>query len=222
MCRRCGTAAAAAPPGHADMVGRSIRPRVPGPQHHRQRFAGPPGTVAGERPERMMAVSALERRPGQLLVRMGGDQGRADIDDQRRCGRDPASGACCPASPQARSRAAARAAWIAFSAAGASAARASIVRDTVGSEATSPNTPGSARSNAISARQSPPSPSATARSSSTFAGSCTAVGRRQRASPADSAQSRPDARIVAVSSAPPACETTPRPAPLTRMGGNTR
>jgi hypothetical protein len=94
-----------------------------------------------------------------------------------------------------------------------------LVRETVGSEATNPNTAGSARTTAMSARQSPPSPRATARSSSTFAGSWMANGLRHGASGADSAASRPDARIVAVSSAPPAHETTPLPAPSTRTRG---
>ena len=40
---------------------------------------------------------------------------------------------------------------------GASAAGAVINRDTVGSDATTPNIPGSARTTATSARQSPPS-----------------------------------------------------------------
>lgn len=97
----------------------------------------------------------------------------------------PASGAACPASLQARCRATARAAWIAANAAGASLARASIVRETVGSEATSPYTPGSARSNAMSARQSPPNPRATARSSSTLAGSWVANGLRHGANACD-------------------------------------
>ena|SRR5271156_2026267 len=54
---------------------------------------------------------------------------------------------------------------------GASAASAAISRDTVGSDATSPNTPGLARRTATSARQSPPTAiataTATARSSTT-------------------------------------------------------
>jgi hypothetical protein len=131
----------------------------------------------------------------------------------------PASGAAFPANRHAFSRAIARAAWIALNAAGASAARASIVRETVGSEATSPYTFGSARSNAMSARQSPPRARVTARSSSTFAGLCTASGLRHGANAADNASSRPDARIVAVRSVPPALQTTPRPASSTRTRG---
>ena len=59
---------------------------------------------------------------------------------------------------------------IAASTRSASAASTSIVRDTVGSEATGPNSAGSARSSAISARQSPPSASVTAKSSTILAG----------------------------------------------------
>ena len=50
----------------------------------------------------------------------------------------PAPGAFCPASAQARSRAAARAARIAFSAREPSAASAVTSRDTTGSDATRP------------------------------------------------------------------------------------
>lgn len=98
---------------------------------------------------------------------------------------------------------------IATRARGASRASASIVRETVGSEATGPRTPGSARSTATSARQSPPKASAIARSSTTFAGSCTALGLRQGANPLDSAEPRPAARTVSTGSTPPVCDTTP-------------
>lgn len=46
-----------------------------------------------------------------------------------------------------------------------------------------------------------------------------ANGLRHGASTADSAAPRPDARIVAVSSAPPARDTTPLPVPSTRTRG---
>ena len=83
---------------------------------------------------------------------------------------------------------------MAANARGASAARASMVRETVGYEATGPYTPGSARSTAISARQSPPNASVTARSSITFAGSCTASGLRHGVSAALSARRAPRPR----------------------------
>ena len=66
------------------------------------------------------------------------------------------SGASLPASIQTRCRTTALALLMAFNAALGLAATASISRDTVGSDATRPNTPGWARSNARSARQSPP------------------------------------------------------------------
>ena len=68
----------------------------------------------------------------------------------------PWSGARPPACCQARARACARAVWIARNAAVGSAAIRSIVRDTVGSEATGPNRPGSARSTANSRWIRPP------------------------------------------------------------------
>jgi hypothetical protein len=94
-----------------------------------------------------------------------------------------------------------------------------MVRDTVGSDATPPNSSGSARSNAISARQSPPNASDTARSISTFAGSCLANGDRHADNPADSSRPSPDTRTVSVSSTPPADDTTPLPAVSTRTDG---
>jgi uncharacterized protein YfaT (DUF1175 family) len=60
----------------------------------------------------------------------------------------------------------------------ASAASAVIVRETVASEAIRPYRPGSLRSNAMSARQSPPNANVTARSTTTLAGSWTANGLR--------------------------------------------
>src|SRR6478672_329288 len=119
----------------------------------------------------------------------------------------PSSGASVPARSQTLARTAARAVLIAANAAGASAARVSISRDTVGSEATCPNTPGSDRTWAMSARQSPPIATAIARSSRTFPGSCTANGRIQGASAVDSSPSRPSRLAVAASSTAPAWDT---------------
>ncbi len=56
----------------------------------------------------------------------------------------------------------------------------------------------------MSARQSPPNANVTARSSTTFAGSWTAVGLRHRPNAADSSWPNPLARMVSVSSTPPA------------------
>ncbi len=98
-------------------------------------------------------------------------------------------------------------------------ARVSIRRETVGSEATGPNTAGSARSMPTSARQSPPSATARATSSKIFPGSCTARGFRHGVSAADIAVPRPTLRTVSTSRTPPACETTARPPPSTRTHG---
>lgn len=121
----------------------------------------------------------------------------------------PVSGACWPASAQARALAAARAALIALSAAGASAARAAMVRETVASEATRPYRPGSARSRAMSQRLSPPTASVRARSVMTLAGSWTASGLRHGASATDMAAPSPVAVTVSVSRTPPAWPTAP-------------
>ena len=94
-----------------------------------------------------------------------------------------------------------------------------ISLETVGSEATGPNTAGSARNMPTSARQSPPSATASATSSRILPGSCTVRGFRQGTSAADIAASRPDLPIVSTNSTAPACETTPRPPPSTRTRG---
>src|SRR3954451_22008618 len=114
------------------------------------------------------------------------------------------SGAWFPAVAHTQARAAARAVLIALSTAGASAASAWIVRDTVASEATGPYTAGSARISATSARQSPPTARVSARSNTTLAGSWTASGLRHGDNAARSPAPRPLAATVSVSSTPPA------------------
>ena len=131
----------------------------------------------------------------------------------------PAPGEASPASAQARSRAAARTARIAFSARGASAASRAISRETTGSEATGPDRPGCERSTAISARQSPPRATATARSAMTFPGSWTARGACHRCSPADSCRSRPVTFRTLVSRTAPDWEMIPVPSADTRIFG---
>jgi hypothetical protein len=81
-----------------------------------------------------------------------------------------------------------------------------INRDTVGSEATSPKTSGCARTTARSARQSPASAIATARSKTTLPGSWRARAARHGASRAPNARSRPLTAAVCASSEPPAEE----------------
>jgi len=66
------------------------------------------------------------------------DEGGVDVDDERCAGIDPWSGAWSPASRHAAARACARAVWIARNATVGSVASRSTVRDTVGSDATSP------------------------------------------------------------------------------------
>jgi hypothetical protein len=107
---------------------------------------------------------------------------------------------------QATRPAAARAPRIAATAS-PSPARTSTSRDTVGSEATGPNSSGWARTTATSARQSPPSAIAAARSSTTLPGSCAARGARHRANASVNDRSSPAARAVSASSVAPAEES---------------
>ena len=81
----------------------------------------------------------------------------------------------------------------------------------MGSEATKPNTPGWARNTPISAAQSPPSATATARSSTIFPGSWIAHDRRQLPNRVDSSRDSPVACAVATSGDPPACDTNDSP-----------
>jgi hypothetical protein len=67
---------------------------------------------------------------------------------------------------------------------------------TTGSGAIGPARSGCSRSTAMSARQSPPSATAAARSATIFSGSCTARGGRHRASPPDSPRPSPVTRIA--------------------------
>src|ERR1035437_10226863 len=108
---------------------------------------------------------------------------------------------------------------IAASALVASAARVVISRGTVRSDAPRPNTAGSSRRIAMSARQSPPSATATARSSRIFPGSCVARGLRHEVSAYDSAVLSPAFSAVRsrVSALP--CDTTPVPVVATDSVG---
>jgi hypothetical protein len=115
-----------------------------------------------------------------------------------------APGADFPASFHTCSRAAARALRIARTAFGPAAAKVLTSRDTVGSDATGPKISGEDLSTAMSARQSPPSASVTARSVRTFPGSCSARGRRQASNASDRPLTKPETRSVSISIRPPA------------------
>lgn len=93
------------------------------------------------------------------------------------------------------------------------------MHDTVGSEATEPNTPTSARTAAISAGQSPPSPSAIARPVTILAGSCRANGLRHGDNTRRRFRVHATGPNRAVSNRPPACDATPDPAASNRTHG---
>ena len=120
---------------------------------------------------------------------------------------------------QARSRAAARAtrnAATAASVVAVSTANAANNRDTVGSEATTPNRSRCARTAATSAKQSPPSATAIATSSNTLPGSWRARACRHGLSALDSAGRRLATRIVSlISSAPDDVTNDSRPSSRT-------
>jgi hypothetical protein len=108
---------------------------------------------------------------------------------------------------------------MAANALGASAANVAISRDTVGSDATAPNTAGSARSKPTSARQSPPIASATARSNTILPGSWLANGLRHGVNAPDKPPVSPARSAARSSTTDPACDTTPEPPASTTSRG---
>jgi hypothetical protein len=159
------------------------------------------------------SVSAARRRaPHRRLAEVVSDaEERARHLSQSLTDADEAVAIQIERAAQARSRAAARAARIAASARGLSAARHLTSRDTTGSDATGPARAGSPRSTAISARQSPPSVSAAARPATILPGSGTARGARHGSRAADRPRLSPVTRSVSHSRTAPAWDTRPRP-----------
>ena len=190
--------------GDGDVVGGRVGAGVPGPQQHLQRFAGAGGSVVDEGAQRMEAVAAFERRPGVLLVRVRGHERGVQVDDQRRR-RRPAVVGCALAGqrphpgprsgPRGRDR---RQGPV------TSSARASISRDTVGSDATDrrrrvrrgagPHRPGSPRR----------SPTPTARSSTILPGRGRRAAYATAAARPTSRRRARSSRIVSTSTTPPA------------------
>jgi hypothetical protein len=122
-----------------------------------------------------------------------------------------APGPDSPASAQTRFRAAARAVRIALRACGATAASVLTSREITGSEATGPAGSGRTRNTATSARQSPASASAMARSAMIFPGSCTARGARHRARAPDRPWPRPVTRSASGQQQPASLRRQPVP-----------
>lgn len=85
---------------------------------------------------------------------------------------------------------------------------------------TFPNTALRSRAVAMSAKQSPPTANAVARSSTTFLGSNCANDFRQDARPVDNADASPVASAVRSYVRAPACDTTPVPVAWTGRAGN--
>ena len=70
-------------PDDHQVVGGRIGAGVARSQQRRDRLAGPVGAVVEERPQRVMAEPALERRCCAFFLPVGGDQGGVHVDDQR-------------------------------------------------------------------------------------------------------------------------------------------
>lgn len=150
-----------------DVVGSRVRSHVAWSEQGRDRFTPGVRSVVGGPRQRVVAVGSPPRGRGVLLVRVHDHQHPVEVDGHRPVGigrfpwgqlPDPLAGF----GPRGTDR---RRSFL------AGATRVSMRRETVGSEATDPNTAGSARSIAMSARQSPPSATANARSTSILPGS---------------------------------------------------
>lgn len=102
---------------------------------------------------------------------------------------------------------------------GASMASVVISRDTVGSEATTPNTPASARTTDRSAAQSPPRATEIARSNAILPGLWVARGLCHGDSAFDNPLTRPTLSAVRTNTTAPACDTTFDPSPSADSDG---
>ena len=197
------------------MVGGGVGARLAWAQQLGDRLPTATGAVIDEPEQRVVPEGLLPGPGGVFLVQLECAVSSVASRSITTC----PSWTGAPAKPHTRSRAAARAALIAASAPSGSSARVAISRDTVGSEATNPNTPASARSTAISQAASPPNATATARSNVIFPGSWTAKGRRHRPNQDDSSRASPLPRAVSTSSVPPACDTNDSPPTTTDNHG---
>ena len=190
-----------------DVVGGGVRRGRPGAQHPGQGLPGAVLAVVDERAHRVEPEAALEGRRGQLLLRVRGHQRGVQVDDhlapRPRRPADAAEPRPAPGPPPARSGSRPpphrrrRPAW-------RSAATPSDQRRPARTAA------GWARTTATSAKQSPPSATAIARSSSTLPGSWPARSARHGASAADRLPLQPRSAALA--------RRTPRPTrtPTTR------
>lgn len=158
------------------MVGCGVRARVPVPEQSGDGFAGPARPVADEPHQRVVTVGSLPGRGGILLVGVGDDQDTVQVHDHL-----PADVRCPIASQHPGTSAH-------FRSRGADSGQCFLAcggkdvdqaGDRRGRRRPGPNTAGSARSIAMSARRSPPSATANARSTSILPGSRRACGFHQ-------------------------------------------
>ena len=178
--------------------------RWPGPA------AASPPAVRRYRPRRGRDRPATAR--AQMSVCRSGSRlpcPNARSGSSRRCRPAHATSAGSGAHFSRSARACARAARIAATAVSTSAASASTRRETVGSLATVPNSRGWPRSTAMSAGQSPPTASVTAKSRMTFPVSWMAPNGVHADSCFDNARSRRSTPAVVVSRLAPANDATP-------------
>ncbi len=172
-----------------------------------------------ERAQRVKSEPALERRTSELLLTVRRDQRGVEVHDQRVRSSSSLIRRVVPGrSPRHRAGGLARCRDRGQDPAGVTRERGDRARDRgLGRDATVD--PGSDRITAASERQSPPNASVTARSVSTFPGSCTASGLRQGDNPSRRAWLSPVTSAVVVSSTPPAEPTAATGAASTRTQG---
>ena len=210
--RACSGSWASAASRTAIWSAASLALALPGRSNAASGSPVPAVAVVDESQHRVEPEPALEVRGRVLLLRMRTDQAWRPDPRPPAAGRRRTGDRCA----HTRARAAARAARIAAIASSGSPAKASSSRLIVGSEATGPNNSGWARTTATSARQSPPSAIATARSSTVLPGSWTERAARHGANPSRQSFASPLTRAVASSIAAPAEEISDSPPDSTR------
>jgi len=200
-------------PEHGDVVIDGVGARIAAPQQDRQRLPAALGSVVKERVERMEAETPLERRGGQLLLRVRGHQRGVHVDDQRPRGLDVViRGVLAGQRPRPRTGR------------GPGGIDRRQCRGSVGGQGV--DQPGHRRIRGHRAEHLRMRPQLgdvgqavpandIARSSTILPGSWRANGRRHGASAALNAESSPTVVAVRVNSTPPAPETTFRPCPST-------
>jgi hypothetical protein len=206
-------------PDHRDVVGGRTASRVARAQHHRQRFAAAICPVVHERAQRVKSASPFKRCASELLVAVRGHQRRIDVDDQ------PTLGAAVVVGGVAAGQLPRMGSSLGAGGVDGGQHRGRVLGERVDGARHRRIGGDTAVDARFGAQQRdvgqtiPPNASVTARSQITFAGSCTAFGRRHGTSAADNGRPRPVDRTASTNTTPPTSDTTCTPAVSTLKCG---